>query len=274
MAKENYVSLRGQLRREVGFKYNPQTGEPMGAMFALTTIRRDIYDRAGQVDPNFQRPIMMVNDPLLLQDVMELEVGDLVEVKGVIQTGHSKRTRICPHCGQPNVVTVPVQVIVPIYIGKLKHCANDADGLRELAKCAEISNIGKVIGRVCTPTEQIAVGNSKTGHFFTKYKVAVNRKFYLPGSVGSEDHADYISVISYDETAQDDQAVLRQGSLIYIDGYVHTMLLKEESTCEHCGETFTVRNQHAVLTPYSNEYLRDYDEDALEATHGAEDEAI
>ena len=96
----------------------------------------------------------------------------------------------------------------------------------------------------------------------------MNRKYYLRGSADYDDHSDYPYVISYNEQAQKDMKALKQGSLVYIDGYVHTMLVPFTVTCanEECGKNFEIKTQRMSITPYSVEYLRDCNEDAIEQT--------
>lgn len=271
MAKENYVSLRGQVRKEVKIVMDPVTHEPVSAIFSLCTVRRDILDRAGALSPDFDRPIIMTNNPILVRKAQEIKVHDIVEIKGTFTTGRAIRQRICPHCNEINEVNVTFQTIYPTYIGILKtDLTNDRDGLAELAECAEVSNIAKMIGRVCS--EEIKTGSTERGEYFAKYRIAVNRKLFHTGSDSYQDHSDYPAVISYGKVAQDDAKTLKQGALIYMDGYIHTMMMKETRVCDHCGETFWFHNQHMIFTPYSTEYLRDFNEDAIEETHPEEDD--
>ena len=268
MAKENYISLKGQLRSDVKFITDEETGEILLAMFPLCVLRRNIWDRAGNLTPKFDRPIIATSDKEMIRQAKKIKHYDIVEVKGTFLTQHSNRSKACPHCGKINVFNMPIQTINPVYIGAVNDTLkNDTDGTSYLLSCAEISNIAKVIGRVCTPTEEIAFGETDKGEVYARYQIAVNRKLYVKGSEGEEDHADYPIVYSYGDVARDDSEVLQQNALIYLDGYIHTMLKDQEVTCDECGNSFTFKVQHMNLTPYSMEYLRDFKDDVLESTH-------
>lgn len=266
MAKENYISLRGQERGQV-YYVKDENGTPIQALFSLHTLRRDAYDCAGNFEPKFNMPIIVTKDPRIIQKTFEIKKNDIVEIKGSFLTGKIVKHKKCPVCGLINDYECASQVIAPQYVGVLKTgIRSDNVGLKELVNSVEISNICKVIGRVCSP--EIKTGITERGENFTTYQIAVNRKFFLYGTEDEEDHTDYPYVISYGTQAELDAQTLKQGSLIYIDGYVHTMITPMEVKCanEKCGEVIKVDTQRMTITPYSVEYLRDYN-DVLSSTH-------
>lgn len=268
MAKENYISLKGQLRSDVKFVTDEETGEIILAMFPLLVLRRNIWDRAGNLSPKFDKPIISTSDKDMIKQAMKLKHYDIVEIKGTYLTQHATRSKICPHCGKINVLNTSMQIINPIYIGVANDTLkNDTDGTTYLLSCAEISNIAKVIGRVCTPTDDIVFGETDKGEVYARYQIAVNRKLYVKDSEDEADHADFPIVYSYGDIARDDKEVLQQGALVYLDGYIHTMLREQEVTCDECNEVFTFKTQYMNLSPYSMEYLRDFKDDVLESTH-------
>mgnify|MGYP000824202933 FL=1 len=60
MAKENYVYVIGQLRKEPFVVKNKDTDRPTeGAMF-LTTIRRGLYDAAGNFSPRWDLSLIHI----------------------------------------------------------------------------------------------------------------------------------------------------------------------------------------------------------------------
>lgn len=264
MAKENYISLRGQCRSDI-LLAKDNNDVPTTALFSLHTVKRSIRNRSGQLDPKFDRPIIMTDNPEVVRQIVKIKKHDIVEIKGSFTTGKVIKHKKCPYCGCMNDIEVPLQVITPSYVGVLRSdLKNDAEGLKELVDAAEISNVAKVIGRVCSP--DIRTGVSEIGDVYASYQLAVNRKYYLYGTSNYDDHADYPYVISYNKQAEDDEKALVSGSLVYIDGYVHTMLapLTVECANEECQKEFTINSQRMSITPYSVEYLRDYNEDAIE----------
>ena len=236
MAKENYVLLRGQLRNEVKYITN-EDGELIQAIFKLTVIRRDIRNRSGNFEPKIDHPIIMTSDKELIRICQDLKLEDIIDVRGFFKTRHVTKHKQCPHCGTVNAFEASMQVINPIYIGRCKELETNLEGMDYLKHCAEISNTVKMIGRVCTPDDKIIFGETDRGNLFAKYQIAVNRRFFDTDSVDEEDHSDYPVVYSYDSVAEDDRAMIQQGALIYVDGYLHTMTFDSDVQCCECGDT-------------------------------------
>lgn len=272
MAKENYVSLKGQLRSDVRFIIDEETNEAVSAIFPLLVIRRNIKDRAGNLNPKFDRVIIQTSNPEMILAAKKLATYNIVEVKGTFRTQRMTRNKYCPKCGKLNIIAdSSIQTINPTFIGILStEPKTDIEGTRYLLDVAEVSNIAKIIGRVCSPTENITLGETDLGVSYCKYQLAVNRKHYVEGSAGIEDHTDYPIVYSYGSVAEDDYAVLQQGALVYIDGYVRTSTLETTHECDECKESFTYTNKRMTISPYAVEYLRDFKGDVLESTHGEE----
>ncbi len=267
MAKENYVSLRGQLRQEVKYVMDPESGDIKSALFRLTVLRRDIRDRANNFSPKMDKPLISTSDPNIIRQIQKLKVEDIVEVKGVYKTQYITKHCQCPKCATVNAFDTNLPIIVPLYVGRCVELETTTEGMDYLKDCAEISNIVKVIGRLCIDESDIVSGETDRGDAYAKYKIAVNRKFFDTNSLDAEDHTDYPVIYSYNDVAKKDIAMLKKGTLMYVDGYLHTMKYDANIECCECGESFTVPIQRMNITPYSNEYLRDYKEDGLESTH-------
>lgn len=253
MAKENFVFLVGQVRKEPVVKRNDE-GKIVSTMFPLMTMRRNIRDEAGNFSPRWDKPLVLTTDPLLLEKTADIKVHDIVEVKGAIMTRNVKRQLQCPHCGKIEIYSGMITVINPVYVGVRKHFDSDAEGCAELMQCAEISNVAKVVGRVCSP--EVKTFRNDEGALGARYQIAINRKLYVTGS-DPDDHTDYPWVYSYGDVAEVDQTALQQGSLLLLDGYVHTMKFKQKEYCKNpeCGELFEYPNQSMNITPYSCEYF-------------------
>ena len=258
MAKENYVFLIGQARQVPVFKKDPETKEEITAMMPLMTLRRNIHDRAGNLQPKWDRPVISTSNKIMMRKMQEIELHDIVEVKGTITTQNIRRGLRCPHCGTINEQPGTITVINPVYIGVRKKLQSDTEGFQYLMDCAEISNQVKVIGRVCKELEMLETDEAEP---CAKYQVAINRKLYIEGTE-PEDHSDYPYVYSYGEVAEDDISILQVNTLIYLDGYIHTMKFNQSALCQNpdCGQPFKFPNQTLNITPYSVEYLRDYGE--------------
>ena len=266
MAKENFILLMGQLRSEPKFAVNPITGVET-ALFQIWVVRRNPNDAAGNISPKFDKPLISTTDATLIRKIKAFKVHDIIEVEGLFRTQNAKRRKICPHCQQTVIVETPISTIYPTYVDAIAtDLENDTGGFQYLYQRAEHSNHAKVVGRVCTPTEKIMSGETDHGDLYAKYQIAVNRKLYIPDSVDEEDHTDYPFIYSYGDVAEKDINILKQGTLIYMDGYIHTMVFDQNVECAYCGESFDFQYQRMNLTPYSNEYLRDFDE-LMPSTH-------
>jgi hypothetical protein len=263
MAKENYISLRGQLKNRINLSPG-KDGSVSSVIFPLSVVRRSIYDRAGALAPRYDVPFISTNDPDIIRRITDERYGlrenDAVEVKGIFRTQRCIRRVICPHCGKQVSVEVEIQTVYPTFVDVLHHFDSSRECKDYLISCAEVSNVAKVLGRVCTPTDEIYIGENDRGDVFARYKIAVNRKLYVPGSENADDHTDYPWVYSFGDTAIDDAHTLQQGTLVYLDGYLHTKTYSQKTTCDECGTEFTFEHQQASLSPYSMEYLRDYAE--------------
>ena len=253
MAKENYIFLVGQVRKPP-VSQKDSNGKIISTMFPLMTLRRNVKDEAGNYAPRWDKPLIMTTDPLILEKTLEIQVHDIVEVKGTIMTRNVKRSLQCPYCGNVALYDGMITVINPVYVGIRKNFDSDSEGYAELLQCAEISNTAKVIGRVCSPA--IEVFRNDEGALGARYQIAINRKLYVTGT-DPEDHSDYPWVYSYGGVAEEDQSVLQQGSMLYLDGYVHTMKFKQKTYCQNpeCMEVFDFPNQSMNITPYACEYL-------------------
>lgn len=268
MAKENYISLKGQLRSDIRFVTDPETGEVTSAMFPLYVLRRNIWDRAGNLSPKFDRPIISTSDKEIIRAVKTLKKYDIIEIKGAFRTKISHRHKTCESCGEVTTVEAPIQLIYPSFVGVVAtNIKNNTEGLNYLLNIAEISNIAKIIGRICCPTDAIITGETENGVPYCRYQLAVNRKLYVADSEGEDDHTDYPVVISYGDVAYDDSEVLQQNALVYLDGYIHVMQQERSLTCQHCGADIPYKTTSMTLTPYSMEYLRDFKDDVLASTH-------
>lgn len=266
MAKENYVYLIGQLRKEP-FVVKNNAGRPIeGAMF-LTTVRRGLYDDAGNFAPRWDKPLIRTKDPRLAKKMLEFKVNDIIEAKCCIVTHHVKKMVKCPHCNQKQERESSLVYLTPVSLSLRNRPDGETDASATLMDpdVAEMSNVAHVIGRVCNE-EGVKYTDDNAGHTKANYQIAVNRKMFVYGSKmdrlstdeeTQEDRADYPWVVSYGKVADEDKAMLIQGSLIYLDGYVHTQNYKQKTVCdnEDCQQEFEYPCQAMQLTPYSNEYL-------------------
>lgn len=253
MAKENYVFLIGQVLKEPNIKYD-EDGIAIRASVALTTLRRDWYDRAGNFSPKWDRPVIMTAVPQFIRQMENIKLYDFVEVKGTVTTKDYIRRTVCPHCAEEQLTNAMMTFINPSYINIRRHSESRTEGLPYLKECAEVSNTLKLIGRVCREPELYTYDD---GDQCCSYPLAVNRKLYVEGSADEEDHADYPWIKSFGDIAREDMDALHVNSLIYVDGYVRTLRREQKIQCTNpdCGQEYSFPNAVLEVVPYSVEYL-------------------
>jgi len=249
MAKENYIFLIGQVKKEVTIKYDTENN-PIKAQFVLTAIKRNIYDNAGMYTPRYDYLYVETQNIELINVCSKIRQFDFIEIKGTVATKNVIRGKICPQCGHTTLQKGVLDYIEPIYIGIRAHANSGTDGAEYLRSCAEASNILKLIGVVCQEPEFYTYPN---GVEYAHYNIAVNRKYFVDGQ--PEVSADFPWVKTYGEQAAKDREAIRKGSLIYIDGYLKSEKSVQKTVCDACGYEFDFEHMVTVVRPYSVEYL-------------------
>ena len=249
MAKENYVWLIGQVRKEPTMRYDSEQ-RPIRASFVLTTIKRNIHDNAGMYSPKFDYPYIETSDPSLIEIIQSIKLYDFIEIKGTFATKNIKRGKKCPHCDHVMVESGTLDYVEPIYIGIRAHATSNTDGADYLRQCAEVSNTLKLVGTVCQDPRFYTYEN---GTDYALYNVAVNRKFFVNGQ--PETSADFPWVKTYGEQATKDKGAIKKGALIYIDGALKTEKASQKVVCEECGQEYDFEQIVLIAKPYSVEYL-------------------
>lgn len=249
MAKENYLFLIGQVKKEINFKKDAN-GNLVRAQFVITTIKRNIYDNAGMYTPSYDYLYVESASEEIIRVCTKIKPFDFIEIKGTIATKNIVRGKTCPVCKHVTLDRGVLDYIEPIYIGIRAHANSATDGADYLRQCAEASNIVKLIGVVCKEPEFYTYENGKD---YAHYNLAVNRKLFVEGQ--PEVSADFPWVKTYGEQAVKDKVAIKKGSLVYIDGYVKAEKSKQDTICEKCGEHYNFEHMVNVVIPYSVEYL-------------------
>ena len=264
MAKENYALIIGVVTQDTTITKN-EVGDPKNAIIPITSIRRGIYDKAGNFNPEWDNPILYTEDARMIYTMQNVKKNDVVLSKCVLITKPIARKIQCPSCGEIIEDTITVTFLYPVSIMTIYHAESTSAAKEYLLNfdVAEVSNTVKMIGRLtCDPTFT-EFGNRCR----CNYKIAVNRKLFVAGSqkdsnvtgdlnrMREEERSDYPYVASYGEVARNDYEQLQTGSLIYIDGYLHTMAVDNKIICPSCEEEIRKRAMHMYITPYSVEYL-------------------
>lgn len=252
MARENLVILHGQVRSTPRLLLGAN-GEFKSIMVCIRVLRRpttnsEISGAKLQVDC----PVIYTRNPDVGAKLQDLEVGDMVDIRGVITSREVKKTTYCPHCEAKNSNPGNMVYVTPIYVCRREVSANDSDGLRMLKERAEISNLVNVIGNLCRDPQYYVDGNGKK---YAQYQLAVNRRFRIAEDM-ADIRTDYPWVKTFGQQAYEDSQNLRTGSSVYISGAVQTREIERTSICESCGQEYVWPDNAAEIVPYYIGYLR------------------
>lgn len=128
-----------------------------------------------------------------------------------------------------------------------------------LLERAEISNRVFLIGNVTKEPVHGLIKDETTSKVnekpFTRFQIAVNRKYCAKGMQEFIERTDYPWVYSYGENSLIDKEVLHTGSLVFIDGALQSRDYKELYQCQHCGESFKVPGRTLEILSYQTEYF-------------------
>ena len=90
---------------------------------------------------------------------------------------------------------------------------------------------------------------------YTRFQIAMNRKYHSTSPDETANITDYPWVYSYGNGASDDAKYIRKGSLVLVDGALQSRKYKDTYICPECGEAFPVRGRTLEILSYGTEYL-------------------
>lgn len=261
MAKLNIVNLMGVILEDPIIKVT-KDGEYVTSTLKILTARRSYQNEkqnlAGIVRSDIQQ--VVTRSAYLIENfILDLEVGDLVIVKGSLSTREITRKVRCPHCGEIEPTSIGVKVYVdPVTIFKVKSVneSSEEDINKMLVTFSEISNYATFFGTLVREPRyapDYGVARREIG-----MQVALNRKRYIVED-GPDKRTDYPYVRAFGELAEKCSKVLHTGSEIYIEGAIETRELQLEKQCSSCRETFFVNSVAVEIVPYSIEFTEGID---------------
>ena len=252
--RHNFVYLNGQILSEPKITKDT-SGRLVRGMCAINVIRgkRDFGNNIDDIQ--FDCPIIMTGDPEKIQRMSEWHANDMIEVKGTITTKEVTKSTICKHCGEKNSASGVIVYINPIYMDVRERGLTREQGLEVLRRRAEVSNNVLVIGALCRDVESYITAK---GVRITQYQLAINRKFMLKDDI-AENRTDYPWVKSYGSIGEEAEHCLHTGSVVMIDGMLQTRRVQRTTVCEHCGESYNWEDSATEITPFSVEFLQNFD---------------
>lgn len=267
MATHNYVSLLGQVRKAAIVKQS-EFGET--AVCAVTVIRgtRDDNEKMVENQQKYSSPIVMSEDSVIIKEMLSWEELDIVRITCFIATREVEKASLCPNCGAENLRRESCVLygsksggnriyIYPIFAEKVRSFSEQGESYRYIIERAEISNRVFLLGNLTRDPIQGIMNGSK--NIYTRYQIAINRKYCAKGMEDIYERTDYPWIYSYGEKAQRDFKLLKTGSLIYVDGAIQTRKYKETYICGNCGTEYLVPGRTMEILSYDTEYLNSFD---------------
>ena len=148
----------------------------------------------------------------------------------------------------------------PIFAEKVRSFEEQGEAHSCVLNRAEISNTVFLLGNLtCEPIQWYVEKKP-----YTRYQLAINRKYCPKGLQEVTERTDYPWVYSFGQQAVDDYKVLHTGSSVFVDGTLRTRKYKETYKCKECGEEFDVPCRTIDVLSHDTEYLRDCDVDKIE----------
>lgn len=249
MAKTNQVDLYGYVALDPVVKEDGS-----GARFVLNTKTADRESGLNQQGTINESIMIATKDQEQIEFIKTIRQFHIVRVKGVVTAKLGTRTVYCPKCGAEYTVDVVKVYVEPISMELVNDAFTTADEAAAFTfKHREYSNEARIMGNVCADPYQSLFKKNP----LCSYQLAVPRTYRLAGS-SDEERTDYLFVKSFRNNATDDLKRIRKGTLVLIDGFLHSRRIEKSCTCPKCGETMDVKTHALEIVPYETEYLRGY----------------
>lgn len=257
MAKQNTAFLYASVHESPRIAIDRETGE---LKFGIAYVRvvRGLRDAHDGINFRYDIPIIMSKEPEILAEMKEWSPNDIVFIKGTLACKDVPKKSYCPHCTDDqgnstmNMSKGSLVYINPIYVKKVKSCEDENKATEDLKENREISNQIYCIGTLLTEPKLF---KTKNGTSITQYKIAINRKYRIRTD-SPETKTDWPWVKSFGEQAIEDKLRLKQGSDVYIDGFIQARQILRTTKCEHCGEFYRWEDTAMEIVPFAVEYGR------------------
>lgn len=276
MARHNFVMIYGFCRQQALV-----AGDGSQALCPVTIVRssRDKNFQQVVMQKKYSTPIIVTEDPQMVDEIATWRENDIVIVKGYIATRDIDKETSCPECQFLNrridaVVNAKsggnLIYVSPIFAEKITSFPNQDMAFENIRCHEEISNIVYLVGNlVSDPIKGVHYfkvnGSDKViEKYFTRYQLAINRKYYPRGISQIHERTDFPWVYAYGENADNDFKALKAGSKVFVDGALQTRSYSEDYICQNCGKKYHFKGKTLEVVSYATEYLENYDEIEVE----------
>jgi single-stranded DNA-binding protein len=257
MARENSVRLYGCVADTPQITKDNKTGEYVRGTCHLAVIRSSRY--SGEIKGQEERimydcPIILSVDQDIISYMSKLKKYDVVDVEGPYVTKKIRKRSFCSSCGEENLVESMICFVMPLFMQKRNlQEYTEKQSLSEILTNREISNRISILGNLCNDVNYYHKDNIQV----STYQIATERKMIIKAD-SPNNRTDFSIVKSYGRNAKMDSLCIHKGTLVYIDGYIHTRDFERKITCKGCGTEYMTQDSTMELVPYIIEYLRDF----------------
>ncbi len=280
MIRQNDVRLFGFVADKPQITVTNGTNEFVRGIMHLAVIRSARFNGENNVGGDrimYDYPIILSTDQEMIAKMQKLELYDLVEIKGTLVTRKITKHTYCSGdegCGECNDIDGNISFIMPLVMmkrnrGSQPYTKNQAE--QELIENREFSNSIVILGNLCQDVTYFHQKKIQTSTF----QIATDRKYVVEAD-SPDVSTDYPLVRSYGRQAKKDSMCLNTGSLILIDGYLHTRRPPRKLICQCCGREYEWTDSVTEIIPFIEEYLANYTDyhTAKEAAEAKEMEEI
>ncbi len=261
MIRQNDVRLFGFVATKPQITVMNGSNEPVRGIMMLAVIRSARFNgennqRADRI--MYDYPIILSTDKEQILQMQKFELYDMVEIKGTLVTRKITKHTYCTdeNCRARNDLDGNISFVMPLHMMKRNrqsgtYTKNQAE--QELIENREFSNSIVILGNLCQDVTYFHQKNIQTA----TYQIATDRK-YVVTSDSPDVSADYPLVRSYGFQAKKDSLCLKTGSMILIDGYLHTRKPPRQVICQTCGKQYEWTDSVMEIIPFVEEYLNNY----------------
>lgn len=251
MAKENSVLLHGRAMSDVTIVFGNDQETPVRALLYLEVVDRKKADNESEV--KFTQVFVYSGNPKVIEKMMDITAGDLVDVYGTLTTARVTKNRKCSCCGTANTSVGEVTYVSPLYVCRREHGLSTDEAMALLNDRSEISNRVSVIGNICAGLDYNDQGGTATPSL--RYQLAIPRTIRVHDDTANTE-TDYPWVLAAGYQALEGKDALRIGSVVYLKGHLRSREQKKEVECSRCGNVFVANDFPLMrISPHFTEYL-------------------
>lgn len=255
MARENSFMFFGELVEAPIVFQNDKT-QKYRVSISIKTLRRN-----GRVD--YPRVSAYgLTEKQAREFVSDLKVGVFVICRGMITTRTVDKPIKCSKCGAVSKISTLFTEVITYgkpYVLKEKV---------EPKEIAEFSNLGTVLGSVCTDVKR---RDAVDGPASAQFQMAIGRRYRVEELV-DDPMTDFPWVKSFGPIASACIQRVQQGSQLYVTGSFQTRDIQRNVRCKGCGERLKTLERVGEIVPNGVEFLNNclFDEKPPEDEEGNE----